>query len=262
MRTIAELSSLSGRVALVTGGAGHIGRAIAAGLAEQGAQVVVADRSLDDCLAVAVTLPGGVALACDLASEDSARQLVRTVVAQCGGLDIFVHCAAFVGTTQLKGWAVPFAEQSVAAWDAAVRVNLTAPFVIIQEGATALAKSGHGAVVLIDSIYGMVGPDTSLYAGTAMANPAGYGASKGGLLQLMRYLATTLAPRVRVNAVSPGGVLRGQPEVFRLRYEARTPLGRMATEEDMKGAVCYLASDLSRYVTGHNLVVDGGWTAW
>mgnify|MGYP001558703928 FL=1 len=95
-----------------------------------------------------------------------------------------------------------------------------------------------------------------------MANPAGYGASKAGLLQLARHLATTLAPRIRVNAISPGGVWRGQPQAFHARYEARTPLKRMAVEEDVKGAVAYLASDLSAYVTGHNLLVDGGWTAW
>lgn len=95
-----------------------------------------------------------------------------------------------------------------------------------------------------------------------MANPVGYGVSKGGLLQLMRYLATMLAPRVRVNAIAPGGVWRNQPETFRSRYAARTPLERMASEEDLKGAIAYLASDLSAYVTGHNLVVDGGWTAW
>ncbi len=95
-----------------------------------------------------------------------------------------------------------------------------------------------------------------------MAQPAGYGASKGGVLQLTRYLATTLAPRVRVNAISPGGVWRQQPDAFHQRYISRTPLGRMAAEEDLKGAVAYLASDLSSYVTGHNLAVDGGWTAW
>ncbi len=112
------------------------------------------------------------------------------------------------------------------------------------------------------SIYGMVGPDFSLYAGTSMGNPAAYAASKGGLLQLTRYLATALAPRVRVNAITPGGIVRGQPPAFIERYVAKTPLGRMATEEDFKGAIAYLASDLSRYVTGQNLVVDGGWTAW
>jgi NAD(P)-dependent dehydrogenase (short-subunit alcohol dehydrogenase family) len=101
-----------------------------------------------------------------------------------------------------------------------------------------------------------------LYEGTDIQNPAGYSAAKGGLLQLTRYLATVLAPDIRINAISPGGVWRDQPEAFHQRYVARTPMGRMATEEDLKGAVAYLASDLSAYVTGQNLSVDGGWTAW
>jgi NAD(P)-dependent dehydrogenase (short-subunit alcohol dehydrogenase family) len=108
----------------------------------------------------------------------------------------------------------------------------------------------------------MVGPDLSLYEETNLGNPAAYAATKGGLLQLTRWLATVLAPDVRVNAISPGGVWRNQPEDFLKRYVAKTPLRRMATEEDLKGAVAYLASDLSAYVTGHNLVVDGGWTTW
>jgi len=117
-------------------------------------------------------------------------------------------------------------------------------------------------VILVSSIYGMVAPDWSLYRDTTMANPAAYGASKGGLIQLARYLATLMAPAVRVNALTPGGAWRGQPDPFHERYKARTPLRRMATEEDFKGAAAYLASDLSAYVTGQNLIVDGGWTAW
>jgi NAD(P)-dependent dehydrogenase (short-subunit alcohol dehydrogenase family) len=112
------------------------------------------------------------------------------------------------------------------------------------------------------SIYGMVGPKWDLYEGTSMGNPAAYGASKGGLLQLTRYLATTMAPSVRVNMITPGGIFREQPQAFVHRYEAGVPLGRMASEEDLKGAVAYLASDLSAYMTGQNLVVDGGWTVW
>jgi NAD(P)-dependent dehydrogenase (short-subunit alcohol dehydrogenase family) len=178
------------------------------------------------------------------------------------GLDILIHCAAYVGTTQVAGWAAPFEQQSVAAWDAAMRVNLTSAFILVQEAGQALAESTHGSVILISSIYARVGPDLRLYEGTSMSNPAAYGASKAGLLQLTRYLATTLAPRVRVNAISPGGVWRGQPEAFHERYRQRTPLGRMAREEDLKGAVAYFASDLSAYVTGQELLVDGGWTAW
>ena len=267
MKTLAQLGDLTGRCALVTGGAGHLGGAAAEALVELGARVAISDRDSDACHAAADALgrsrPGAVhALACDLADEAATRDLARRTEATLGGLDILVHSAAYVGTTTAAGWAVPFATQTVEAWDAAMRVNVTPVFVLAQAAGAALARSGRGSIVVFSSIYGLVGPDLSLYDGTPMANPAGYGASKGALQQLVRYLATVLAPAVRVNAISPGGVRRGQPPVFTGRYEARTPLGRMATEEDLKGAVAYLASDLSAYVTGQNLVVDGGWTTW
>ena len=112
------------------------------------------------------------------------------------------------------------------------------------------------------SIYGLVGPDLRLYEGTAMGNPAAYAASKAGIVQFTRWLATTLAPSVRANAITPGGIERGQAQSFHERYCQRTPLGRMATEDDFRGAIAYLASDASSYMTGQNLVIDGGWTAW
>ena len=126
-----------------------------------------------------------------------------------------------------------------------------------------MLKAAEGASIInIASIYGMYGPDWRLYEGTSMGNPAAYGASKGGLIQLTRWLATTIAPSVRVNAISPGGVFRNQPEAFVQRYEAKTPLGRMATEDDFIGIIAFLASDLSKYVTGQNHLVDGGWGIW
>lgn len=267
MKTICELMDLSGRVALVTGGGGHIGSAIAGAFLEAGANVALCDLSLEACERRAGELEkagGGrkVYIAADLTKEADAREAVQDVIRRFERLDILVHCAAFVGTTKYPGWTEPFEKQSVGAWDAAMRVNLTAAFVMAQEAASPLKASGHGSVILISSIYGLVGPDWTLYEGTNMTNPAGYAASKGGLIQLARHLATLLAPEVRVNCLTPGGVWRGQPEVFHERYKARTPLCRMATEEDLKGAALFLASDLSSYVTGHNLVVDGGWTAW
>ena len=263
MRTLHQLMDLSHRTALVTGGAGHIGASIAVCLAELGAKVAIVDRDAAACAAQASTVGGGAwGRACDLADEKQTRDTVRGVLDRFGGLDIFIHCAAYVGTTAASGWAVPFQEQSVAAWDCAIRINLTAPFIIAQEAHAALRVAGRGSIVLIGSIYGLVGPDMRLYDDTAMANPAGYGVSKGGLLQLTRYLATVFAPSVRVNAITPGGVFREQPEVFQQRYIERTPLRRMAKEEDFRGAAAFLASDLSAYMTGHNLVVDGGWTAW
>ena len=246
-----------------------MGAAAAETLLELGAAVTLVDRQAQAMRQRAASLAqeqqgGGrvTALACDLADERETREAIRRVIRSMGSLDILIHCAAFVGTTEMPGWGVAFEQQTVAAWDAALRVNLTSAFVMVQEARKALERSGHGSVIFIASTYGLVGPDVRLYEGTTMANPAGYGASKGGLLQLTRHLSTCLAPKIRVNAISPGGIVRGQPKPFQQRYVARTPMGRMAVEEDLKGAVAYLASDLSAYVTGQNLVVDGGWTVW
>ena len=267
MSSIGSLVTLEDRRALVTGAAGHVGKVAANTLTELGARTVLLDQSEEACASLAKSLNQrrdgcAVPVACDLQDEQATRSAVRSSAEKLGGLDIVVHCAGYVGTTQSPGWAVPFERQTVQAWDAALRVNLTAAFVVVQEAKEHLSSSGYGSVVLFSSIYGMVAPDMSLYAGTEMANPVGYGASKGGLLQLMQYLATLLAPRVRVNCISPGGIERGQPRRFVERYCSRTPLGRLATEDDLRGAVAFLASDMSGYVTGHNLVVDGGWTAW
>ncbi len=267
MRTLAELMDLRGRTALITGGAGHIGMAAAETLVEQGATVAILDQDKDSCHKCVEELvrirPGcAIAVPCDLEDEKATRRIVYEAVSRLGGLDILIHSAAYAASTTFSGWSVPFEQQTVEAWDRAMKVNLTSAFLLVQEARKALAVSGRGSVIFISSIYGVAGPDMRLYEGTTMGNPAGYAASKGGLLQLTRYLATVLAPRIRVNAISPGGVKRDQPKVFQERYAARTPLGRMATEEDLKGAVAYLASDLSAYVTGHNLVVDGGWMVW
>lgn len=269
MRSIHDLLSLQGRRALVTGGAGHIGLAAAEALLEAGARVALLDL---DAAAAARCAEGfnarwpgmAHAIGCDLADETATRRAARQAIEAMGGLDILVHSAAFVGTTKMAGWAVPFGEQTVAAWDAGMRVNLTSAFVLTQEARQALTASGHGSVIFVSSIYGVVGSDAAVYAGTGMNadRVLAYSASKGGLLQLMRHLSALMAPAVRVNAISPGGIERGQPEAFRRQYAARTPLKRLGTEEDMKGAVAFLASDLSAYVTGQNLMVDGGWTAW
>ena len=267
LRSLKEMMDLRGRVALVTGGGGHIGGTICDSLAELGASVAVLDMDHDSCAATARRVSedhgvGAMSLVADLADEGAVRSVPGQVLGKLGRLDILVNCAAMVGSSDLKGWAVPFPEQGSEAWRSAMEVNLTAPFVLVQECAKALASSGHGSVINMGSIYGVLGPNLGLYEGTSMANPGAYAASKGGLIQLTRWLATVMAPRVRVNSISPGGVWRDQPGSFHRRYVANTPLGRMATEEDIKGAAAYLASDLSAYVTGHNLAVDGGWTAW
>ncbi len=265
MRTIHQLVDMTGRVALVTGGAGHIGRTMAQALLEVGAKVAILDlpEACDRCQREWVEASDRTAFF-PANLEDAAKltQIPNQVVSALGRLDVLIHCAALVGTSQLPGWAVSFPEQNLDTWRKALEVNLTSAFVLSQASASELARHGVGSIINVGSIYGVVGPDWRLYDDTPLGNPAAYAASKGGLLQLTRWLATTLAPRIRVNAISPGGVQRQTPEPFLSRYVARTPMRRMATEEDLKGAAVFLASDLSAYITGQNIIVDGGWTVW
>lgn len=267
MRLLKDLMDMRGRVALVTGGAGHLGRTSCEALAELGAKVAVLDIAHDSCADAANEVQRRFAvetlsLPVDLADEKAVLSVPKLVLDRFGRLDVIINCAALMVSASREGPDSSSSGRQDYPWRQALEVNLTAPFSLVQSCAEPLAASGHGSVVNISSIYGMVGPDLRLYEGTSMINPAAYAASKGGLLQITRWLATVMAPSVRVNAVVPGGIRRGQPEQFYARYKARTPLGRMATEEDLKGAIAYLASDLSAYVTGHALVVDGGWTAW
>jgi NAD(P)-dependent dehydrogenase (short-subunit alcohol dehydrogenase family) len=267
MKSVFELMSLKGRAALVTGGAGHIGRAICEALAELGAGIAVLDVDEAACQKTAQDLSRRLDVRClplavELTDEGARGAVCDRVLTEFDRLDVLVHCAAFVGVSKLDGWATTFERQSPAVFRQALDLNLAVPFALTQNCAKALARSGHGAVINIASIYGLVGPDPKLYEGSDLGNPAAYAASKAGLLQLTRWLATMLAPSVRVNAITPGGIRRGHEPPFLDRYCARTPLGRMGVEEELKGAAAYLASDLSSYVTGHNLVVDGGFTIW
>ncbi|WP_341880171.1 SDR family oxidoreductase [Synechococcus sp. UW140] len=264
MTTIEKLINLNGRSALITGAAGGLGRVMAASLAELGADLILVDlpnteisgliNSLTERFKVNVDF-----MPCDLEQEVQRANLISQVKERNKSLNILINNAAFVGTSDLPGWSVPFEQQTVDTWRRAFEVNLTAIFDLCQ-GLIPLLRLSEGAnIINIASIYGLYGPDWSLYEGTSMSNPAAYSASKGGLLQFTRWLATTIAPDVRVNAVSPGGISRGQPEAFQQRYIAKTPLGRMAIEDDFCGVVAFLASDMSRYMTGQNLIVDGGW---
>ena len=267
MNTIKELMNLKGRRALITGATGGIGKVMADTLAELGADLVLVDRPGSDfqSLTEALTQRWSTNIQhrnCDLEKQEQRAELMDWLKAGGKGLNILVNNAAFVGTSELKGWGVPFEQQTVDTWRRALEVNLTAVFDLCQ-GLTTMLKVAEGASIInIASIYGEYGPDWSLYEGTSMSNPAAYGASKGGLIQFTRWLATTIAPHVRVNAISPGGVFRNQPEIFVKRYESKTPLKRMATEEDFRGVIAFLASDMSCYMTGQNITVDGGWGIW
>jgi NAD(P)-dependent dehydrogenase (short-subunit alcohol dehydrogenase family) len=265
--TIQELMNLKGRRVLITGAAGRLGSVMAETLAELGADIILVDRpGTDFALTVKeIKERWGVQIwhyQCDLEQNEQRLELLESIQKDHDSLNVLINNAAFVGTSELKGWGTTFEKQTVETWQRALEVNLTAPFHLCQSLAPLLRNSMGANIINIGSIYGELGPDWSLYDGTSMANPAAYSASKGGLIQLTRWLATTLAPNIRVNAISPGGIFRNQPDIFVKRYEGRTPLARMATENDFRGAVAYLASDMSSYVTGENMMVDGGWGEW
>jgi len=246
---------LDGRVVVVAGGAGRIGPAVCRALADHGAEVVVADVDPQAGRAVADEADGTF-LECDVTDDAAVAALFEHVTDEFGRLDAQVNMAYPRDET----YGERFEERPIEDWRRQIDAQLTS-YAALCRGAIERMDDG-GAVVNFGSTYGIQAPDFSVYRGADMPpSPAHYSASKGAILNLTRYLASYLGERgVRVNAVSPGGVFDDQPEAFVERYEANTPLGRMADPEDVAGAVVYLVSDAAAYVTGHNLVVDGGWT--
>ena len=267
MRKIKDLINLKGRTSLVTGSCGSLGRVICDSLAEIGSDLILVDLPELDINSLANDLENDNSIktkvfGCNLEEPKSREKLILEVLSSQKELSILVNAAALVSSNDLEGWATRIEDQSLETWNRAIEVNLSAAFDLSKGLAPKLSEKGKGSIINISSIYGVSGPDYSIYEGTNMGNPAAYAASKGGLIQLTRWLATTLASDIRVNAVSPGGILRDQPKEFVERYSKKTPLKRMAKEEDFKGVIAYLASDLSEYVTGQNILVDGGWTVW
>ena len=252
-------------VALITGGAGHIGSATAVKLALNKTSIVIIDKNVEASLTLIAKLKSEYQVEAsylnyDLEDKNSFEYIKEDIASTYGKLDFIVNNAAFYDDA--PGWGVPFEQESYEAWERVVKVNLLAPFFLVQSLTSLLHKSDFASIVNISSIYGMSGPNHALYEGTDMTNPAAYAASKGGLTQLSKWLSTVLAPNIRVNTVTPGGIKRGQNERFIKRYEKLTPLNRMASDEDIAGAVAFLLSQDAGYITGQNIVVDGGWTVW
>ena len=266
MRTISELFNLSERNALITGGSGHLGSTIGLALAECGAKVALLDKvdtGLVDKKFSNIKKENYQKIKMGLSDKKELSRISEVVKDSLGSLDILINCAAMVGTDELKGWVDPVESQSEEVWRDALEINLTVPFVITKNLISILNESSSPSVINIGSIYGILGPDWSLYSSADIkGTPAAYAASKGGLMQLTRWLATSLAPAIRVNAIVPGGVERNTPVRFKKEYEKKTPLRRLAKEEDLKGVSVFLASDASSYITGQCIMVDGGWSVW
>lgn len=254
---ISKLFDLGGQVAVVTGGAGQFGTPIVEALAEAGALVVIASRSLEACTVAAarVVEAGGRAMAATFnqADETSIKDLRDRVLAEQGRIDIVVNNAVSRPMRHL--------DDPLDAWRESMDINATGFFAVSRAFLTPMQAAGRGSLIHIGSIQGVVAPAFGNYAGTAMTTPPDYHFHKHGLVGLTKYLAAVAGPSgVRVNAISPGGFEADQPASFRERYAQRTFLGRMARHDDIKGAVVFLASAASAYVTGQNLVVDGGYS--
>jgi NAD(P)-dependent dehydrogenase (short-subunit alcohol dehydrogenase family) len=266
--TIQELFDLNGRVALVTGGARNLGFDMAIALGEAGCDLAVTSRTLENAQASArhISADTGrhvIGLACDVRAEEQVVVLVDAVLAEFGHLDILVNNAGNVlSTPQNK----PLEHRSLEEWQFVVDVNMTGVFLCSKHVvAKAMKPAGRGVIINIGSVAGMLGKDHRVYQGTPMGGVTlDYAASKAGVINMTREMACWLAQyNIRVNCISPGGFERGQPEAFIRQYSYLVPMGRMGQDgKEVKGAVVFLASEASSYVTGINLAVDGGMTAW
>jgi NAD(P)-dependent dehydrogenase (short-subunit alcohol dehydrogenase family) len=268
-----NLFDLTGKTAVVTGAVGILGQRFCRGLAEFGAQVAVVDLAADKCTAFAAELEhdygtAAIGVACDVSDPASVASMVEQVVKRFSAIDI-LHNNAASKSSDLDAFFASTEKYSLAEWRKIMSVNIDGMFLVAQAVGGQMQKQGTGgSIIQTASIYGIVSSDKRIYEGSfyldrQISNPAVYSTSKAAVVGLTRYLAANWGDaRIRVNALVPGGVESGQNDAFKARYSARVPLARMAQPDEMVGAVVYLASDASSYVTGHCLIVDGGLSAW
>jgi 2-deoxy-D-gluconate 3-dehydrogenase len=276
MTNILDKFNLAGKVAVVTGGAGLLGREFCRTLAEAGASVVVADIDQKATYQIARQLEEAghkaIGSGLDVTCPESTQGMVEQTLKEFRRLDILVNSAAldpkFDPDALAKGITPGrFEDYPLDQWNTALNVNLTGMFLVTQACVRPMLEQGkRGSIINICSTYGLNGPDQRIYVkgGKRLAfKPVYYTVTKAGVLGFTKYLATYYAgTEIRVNALTPGGVYNNHDETFVQNYSAKTILGRMAHKDEMNGALLFLASEASSYMTGGNVVVDGGWTAW
>ncbi len=268
-----SLFDLTGKVAIVTGAAGIQGARITRGLAGFGAGVVCADidgRAAEELARQIHDEYGTKALGveCDVSIPERVGDMVQVAVTAFGSIDI-LHNNAAGKTKDVRDFFVPPEDFKFSVWKEVMAVNLDGMFLVAQAvGKQMIAQGTGGSIIQTSSTYGVVAPNPSLYEGSEylghrINTPPAYAASKAAVVGLTKYLAAYWAPHgIRVNTLVPGGIESGQNEIFQRNYGERTPLGRMAHRDEMVGAVVFMASDAASYMTGQEVVVDGGWTTW
>lgn len=243
--------NLEEKVIIVTGGSGLIGRCIIADLKKKGAITVNAEISVETDFELGEVY-------CDITSSESINSMINTVINKYGKIDGLVNNAY----PRTKDWGAKFEDIQLESWRKNVDMQLNSVFLLCQKVLDQMMKQRSGSVVNIGSIYGVVGNDFTIYEGYGGTSPAAYCAIKGGIINFSRYLASYFGKYgIRVNCVSPGGIKDNQHPSFIERYECKSPLKRMGKAEEIAPAVSFLLSDDASFITGHNLMVDGGWTA-
>lgn len=268
-----DLFDLAGKVAIVTGGAGILGSHFCRALAESGARVAIIDIRQDALTSLETEINSehpnhAMAILADVSEPDQVTRAIREVISRFGRVDVLHNNAASKGSN-LDTYFDSFENYTLQQWREIMAANIDSMFLMAQAvGKIMKAQGDGGSIIQTASAYGIMAPDQRIYEGSWYLNrqintPAVYSTSKAAVIGLTKYLATYWAEhRIRVNALVPGGAESGQNDEFKRKYGLRVPLGRMAQPPEMVGAVLYLASDASRYVTGHSLVVDGGLSAW
>lgn len=262
-----KLFDLTNKVAIVTGGAGLLGSEHAIALSHQGAKVILADFNVEKCQEAVESLTSegvsAIAKFCDVTKKDSWEKLRDEVVNEFGQIDILINNAGFTNQSKSANFDASFENFPLEDWNAIMNVNLTGTFLGCQVIGNEMLKKGKGSIVNIASLYGVVSPNHNIYPGTGISQPVAYSVSKHGVVSLTKYVATLWASKgVRVNALTPGGIFNGHQGLFLERFENLNPIGRMSRKDELRGGIVFLASDASSHVVGHNLIIDGGWTAW
>ena len=260
---INELFSLKGKVAVVTGGAGLLGSAMSEALAEAGANVVIASRTFENCKKQAESIsqnnPEALPLKTDITDKTSIQNMVDETLKKFGRLDVMVNNG---GNTKLA----PLEEMTPELWGQCLSSYLTSIFLCTQAVLPTMRKQDGGNIINISSMYGMVAPDQRIYGDSGYDSPGHYSAAKGGVIQFTRYCSSYLATgKIRVNTISPGpfpGIPPGEKVEFMDQLSKKTMMERVGQPWELKGTVVFLASEASSYITGQNIVVDGGWTVW
>lgn len=241
--------SIKNKIIVVTGGNGLIGKQIVSSLRENGAKVIAADISFEK--------QGEDDLIIDITDENSVIKGVSEILKKYNQIDGFINNAY----PRTKDWGNKLEDITIESWRNNVDMHLNGYFLCCKVVLEQMKKQGFGSLINMSSIYGLIGPDFTVYEGTDMTMPAAYSAIKGGINNLTRYLASYYgAYQIRVNTVSPGGIFDNQPETFVNNYNRKVPMKRMGNPKDIVSAVYFLLTDESSYITGHNLVVDGGWS--